>query len=54
MTQVGRGLLVTPLYRGLVAQGVWGRPIAERLYAEARPTYHPVTAGQIERVLKAQ
>lgn len=50
-TSVGRGLLVTPLYRALMAEGDWGRPIARRIFDRARPTYHPVTAGQIERVL---
>jgi aminopeptidase N len=48
---VGRMLLIVPLYRELMAQGDWGRPIARRLYARARPTYHPVAAGAIDKIV---
>ena len=48
---VGRMLLVTPLYKGLKAQGEWGTPIARRIYAKARPGYHPVAQAAIEKVL---
>jgi aminopeptidase N len=51
LTSVGRTLLVRPLYKGLRAQGDWGMPIARRIYAKARPTYHPVTAAAIDKVL---
>ncbi len=51
LTSVGRTLLVRPLYQGLKAQGDWGMPIARRIYAKARPTYHPVTAAAIDKVL---
>lgn len=51
LTSVGRTLLVRPLYQGLKAQGDWGMTIARRVYAKARPTYHPVTAGAIDKVL---
>lgn len=51
LTSVGRTLLVRPLYRGLKAQGEWGMAIVRRVYAQARPTYHPVTAAAIDKVL---
>lgn len=51
LTSVGRTLLVRPLYAGLKAQGNWGLPIARRIYAKARPTYHPITAGAIDKLL---
>jgi len=51
LTSVGRTLLVRPLYAGLKAQGDWGVPIARRIYAKARPTYHPITAAAIDKVL---
>ena len=51
LTSVGRTLLVRPLYAGLKAQGSWGLPIARRIYAKARPSYHPITAGAIDKIL---
>lgn len=51
LTSVGRTLLVRPLYAGLKAQGDWGLPIARRIYAKARPGYHPITAGDIDKLL---
>lgn len=51
VTSVGRGLLIRPIYEGLMKQGEWGEPIAKRLFEEARPTYHPVTAAQIEKIV---
>lgn len=51
VTRVGRGLLIRPIYEGLMKQGEWGAPIAKRFFDEARPTYHPVTAAQIEKIV---
>ncbi|RKF21789.1 M1 family peptidase [Altericroceibacterium spongiae] len=51
-TRVGRGLLIRPLYAGLMEQGDWGAKIARTLFTEARPTYHPSTAAQIERIIE--
>lgn len=53
LLRVGRNLLVTPLYRGLKAQGEWGEPIARRIFAKAKPGYHPVTVGAVTRILDA-
>ncbi len=48
---VGRGLLIRPIYEGLMKQGEWGQPIAKRFFEGARSTYHPVTAAQIEKIV---
>jgi leukotriene-A4 hydrolase len=52
LTRVGRNLLVRPLYRGLKAQGDWGMPIARRIFAKAKPGYHPVTVGAVTRIIE--
>ncbi len=54
LTRVGRNLLVTPLYRGLKAQGAWGEPIARQIFEKAKPGYHPVTVGAVTRILEAR
>ncbi|MGI4878878.1 MAG: M1 family metallopeptidase [Janthinobacterium lividum] len=51
LPSVGRMLLVVPVYRALKAEGSWGMPIAQRVYAQARGSYHPVTVGAIDRLL---
>jgi leukotriene-A4 hydrolase len=48
---IGRGLFVYPLYRGLMAEGAWGQPIARRIYATARATYHPTVAATLDGVV---
>ena len=45
---------VEPLFQALVGQGDWGRPIATRIYARARPSYHSVTQAGVDRVLAGQ
>ncbi len=49
---MGRRKFVAPLFETLMAEGEWGRPIAERIYARARPTYHSVTTGTVDETLK--
>jgi aminopeptidase N len=51
LPRIGRMLLVRPVYRALAAQGDWGRPIAARIFAAARPGYHPITVAAVERDL---
>ena len=51
LTSQGRRKFVLPLYTSLWAQGGWGRPIATRIYAQARPGYHPVTTGSVDDVV---
>lgn len=53
VNSVGRGLLIRPIYEGLVKQGEWGRPIAQRFFAEARNTYHPATAASVAKIVNA-
>ncbi|PZO35428.1 MAG: aminopeptidase [Alphaproteobacteria bacterium] len=47
----GRRKFVLPLFTALWAEADWGRPIATRLYAQARPGYHPVTTGSVDTVV---
>jgi leukotriene-A4 hydrolase len=51
LTTQGRRKFVLPLFTTLWGQGDWGRPIATRLYAEARPGYHPVTTNSVDAVV---
>ena len=50
LTRQGRRKYVRPLYADLAATG-WGRPLAEQIYARARPTYHSVTTGSVDAIL---
>ena len=49
LTSQGRRKFVQPLFEALVASD-WGRPIARRIYAQARGTYHPLTASAVDRL----
>jgi aminopeptidase N len=51
VTHVGRGLLIFPVYKDLMAEGDWGRPIAVRLYEKAKGSYHPVVAAGVGRIV---
>lgn len=48
LTSQGRRKFVMPLFTSLWGEGDWGRPIATRIYARARPGYHPVTSGSVD------
>ena len=50
LTRQGRRKYVRPLYADLAATA-WGRPLAERIYAAARPGYHSVTSGSVDAIL---
>ncbi|MEO6186351.1 MAG: M1 family metallopeptidase, partial [Steroidobacteraceae bacterium] len=52
LTSMGRRKFVLPLFTDLMAQGAWGKPIAERIYARARPGYHAITSGSVDKVVK--
>ncbi|WP_395330268.1 M1 family metallopeptidase [Novosphingobium sp. BL-8H] len=54
LSRIGRGLLVYPLYKGLMKQGDWGQSKARDFFAEAKPTYHPSTAAGIARIVAGQ
>ncbi|MBW3628340.1 MAG: M1 family metallopeptidase [Gemmatimonadetes bacterium] len=52
LTSQGRRKFLTPLYTGLMAQGEWGQALARSIYAAARPTYHSVSTGTIDAIVK--
>ena len=51
LTSQGRRKFVLPLFQTLWNEGDWGRTIARRIYAEARPLYHPVTSGSVDQLV---
>jgi len=46
----GRRKFVRPLITALATDATWGRPIATRVYARARPLYHPVTIRDLDKL----
>jgi hypothetical protein len=54
LTSMGRRKFVEPLFQTLYDEGDWGRPIATRIYARARPTYHSVTSSAVDAVLRGE
>jgi leukotriene-A4 hydrolase len=44
----GRRKFVRPLITALAKDSEWGRPIAARIYAKARPSYHSVTTSGLD------
>jgi leukotriene-A4 hydrolase len=51
LTSQGRRKFLRPLYEDLM-KTAWGQPIARRIYAKARPLYHPVSASTIDTIVK--
>jgi aminopeptidase N len=52
LTSQGRRKFVRPLFAALMEQGAWGQGHARRIYAKARPGYHPVTSGSVDAIVK--
>ena len=52
LTSMGRRKFVAPLFEALIAEGSWGRPIAQRIYGRARPTYHAVTRNTVDEAMR--
>ncbi len=50
LTEQGRRKFVRPLITALAKDSEWGRPIAARIYAKARPSYHSVTASDLDKL----
>jgi leukotriene-A4 hydrolase len=50
LTSQGRRKFVAPLYAEL-AKTDWGKQMAMRIYTRARPTYHSVAVGTIDKTL---
>ncbi|MBB3765019.1 M1 family metallopeptidase [Sphingomicrobium lutaoense] len=48
LTSQGRRKFVAPLITALAEDKEWGMPIAKRLYAKARPLYHPITTRGLD------
>ena len=51
LLEQGRGKFIRPTYRALMDQGAWGRALARRVYARARPTYHPIVQAGVDRIM---
>jgi leukotriene-A4 hydrolase len=51
LTEQGRGKFIRPTYTALMAQGAWGQALARRVYAQARPTYHPIVQAGVDRII---
>lgn len=51
LTTQGRRKFLRPLYEDLM-QTAWGQPIARRTYAQARGSYHAVSAQAIDGIVK--
>jgi hypothetical protein len=50
LTSQGRGKFVKPLITALAKDTSWGRPIAKRVYAQARPLYHPLVTRDLDKL----
>jgi aminopeptidase N len=50
LTTQGRRKFVAPLIESLAEDKQWGRPIAARIYAKARPLYHSVTSHGLDEL----
>ena len=50
LTTQGRRKFVRPLIKALAADSGWGRPIAARIYARARPLYHPMVTRELDQL----
>lgn len=51
LTSQGRRKFLAPLYEDLMASS-WGRPIAQRLYETARPSYHAVSTRTLDGIVE--
>ena len=51
LAEVGRAKFVRPLFAVLWNEGEWGQPIARRIYAKTRGSYHAATRAGVDRVL---
>jgi leukotriene-A4 hydrolase len=50
LTSQGRGKFVRPLFRALAKDQSWGKPIATRIYTEARALYHPLVTRDLDKL----
>ena len=50
LTSLGRGKFVKPLLTALAKDQQWGHPLAVRIYARARPLYHPLVTRDLDKL----
>ncbi|GAA4024407.1 M1 family metallopeptidase [Sphingomonas swuensis] len=50
LTAQGRRKFVRPLIKTLAEDRSWGRPIAVRVYRQARPLYHPLVTAELDKL----
>ncbi len=50
LTTQGRRKFVRPLIETLAKDDQWGRPIAARVYRQARSSYHPITQRDLDEL----
>jgi aminopeptidase N len=50
LTTQGRRKFVRPLIKALAEDRSWGRPIAARIYRQARPLYHPLVTRELDEL----
>ncbi len=51
LAKVGRNKFVSPLFTAL-NETDWGKPIAQRIYAKTRSSYHAYTRGNVDETLQ--
>jgi hypothetical protein len=51
LTSIGRQKLIKPLYEELVKTPA-GKERAQRIYAKARPGYHPIAQTAVDKIVK--
>ena len=54
LTTLGRGKFVKPLYKTLYADPLWGRPIAQRIFARAQSFYHPLVGTAVAKIMSGK
>jgi len=53
LQSIGREKLIRPLYEELI-KSPQGRHMALKIYEVARPTYHPIVTGKLDKLLKVE
>jgi hypothetical protein len=51
MVRIGRRKLIVPLYQDLAATPE-GLALAKKIYATARPGYHPLAQDAVDKIVK--
>jgi leukotriene-A4 hydrolase len=54
LLSMGRAKFVAPLFKTLIGEDAWGKAIAEPLYAKAKPGYHSVTSGRVDKLMSGE